>query len=142
MQGVSKRFGGVRALEDADLVIEAGRIHAVLGENGAGKSTLMNILYGFYQADGGAIRVGAAIVRDLAARGYQVAIHANTSLDRAQELRASGQTIRQIAEQLNAEGFHTPTGRGRIKGPMVNQLLQRHVVARRGCRTSHAPPRA
>jgi DNA invertase Pin-like site-specific DNA recombinase len=45
-------------------------------------------------------------------------------LDRAAELRASGQTIRQIAEQLNAEGFHTPTGRGRIKGPMVNRLLQ------------------
>lgn len=45
-------------------------------------------------------------------------------LDRAAELRASGQTIRQIAEQLNAEGFHTPTGRGRIKVPMVNRLLQ------------------
>jgi DNA invertase Pin-like site-specific DNA recombinase len=49
-------------------------------------------------------------------------------LDRAQELRESGQTIRQIAEQLNAEGFHTPTGRGRIKAPMVNQLLQRRGV--------------
>jgi DNA invertase Pin-like site-specific DNA recombinase len=49
-------------------------------------------------------------------------------LDRAEQLRASGQTIRQIAEQLNAEGFHTPTGRGRIKVPMVNQLLQRRGV--------------
>jgi hypothetical protein len=45
-------------------------------------------------------------------------------LDRAQELRESGQTVRQIAERLNAEGFHTPTGRGRIKAPMVNRLLQ------------------
>jgi hypothetical protein len=45
-------------------------------------------------------------------------------LDRAAELRASGQTVRQIAEQLNAEGFHTPTGRGRIKVAMVNRLLQ------------------
>lgn len=45
-------------------------------------------------------------------------------LDRAAELRASGQTIRQIAEQLNAEGFHTPMGRGRIKAPMVNRLLR------------------
>src|SRR5205823_6361096 len=35
MRGVSKRYGGVRALEDADLAIEGGRIHAVLGENGA-----------------------------------------------------------------------------------------------------------
>ncbi len=45
-------------------------------------------------------------------------------LDRAAELRASGQTICQIAEQLNAEGFHTPMGRGQIKVPMVNRLLQ------------------
>lgn len=44
---------------------------------------------------GGAIRVGAAIVRELAARGYQVAIHANTSLDRAQEL----------ATELNSNGY-------------------------------------
>lgn len=49
-------------------------------------------------------------------------------LNRAQELRESGQTIRQIAEQLNAEGFHSPTGRGRIKAPMVIQLLQRRGV--------------
>lgn len=49
-------------------------------------------------------------------------------LDRAQELRANGQTIGQIAEQLNKEGFHTPTGRGRIKAPMVNKLLQRQGV--------------
>jgi DNA invertase Pin-like site-specific DNA recombinase len=49
-------------------------------------------------------------------------------LDRAQELRESGQTVRQIAERLNAEGFHTPTDRGRIKVPMVNQLLQRRGV--------------
>ena len=49
-------------------------------------------------------------------------------LDRAQGLRASGQTVNQIADQLNAERFHTPTGRGRIKAPMVNQLLQRRGV--------------
>ncbi|MBC7707113.1 MAG: ATP-binding cassette domain-containing protein, partial [Rhodoferax sp.] len=41
MQGVSKRYGGVHALQQADLSVEAGRIHAVLGENGAGKSTLI-----------------------------------------------------------------------------------------------------
>ena len=46
MQGVSKRYGGVRALEDAALTVEAGRIHAVLGENGAGKSTLIKIMAG------------------------------------------------------------------------------------------------
>ena len=53
MQGVSKRYGGVRALQDADLVIDAGRIHAVLGENGAGKSTLIKIMAGVVAPDEG-----------------------------------------------------------------------------------------
>ena len=46
MEGVSKRYGGVSALTNADLAVEAGRIHGVLGENGAGKSTLMKIMAG------------------------------------------------------------------------------------------------
>ena len=53
MRGVSKRYGGVRALQDADLVVEAGRIHAVLGENGAGKSTLIKIIAGVVVPDEG-----------------------------------------------------------------------------------------
>jgi len=53
MQGVSKRYGGVRALQDADIAIEAGRIHAVLGENGAGKSTLIKIMAGVVAPDEG-----------------------------------------------------------------------------------------
>ena len=53
MEGVSKRFGGVRALSNADIAIEAGRIHAVLGENGAGKSTLIKIMAGVIAADAG-----------------------------------------------------------------------------------------
>jgi len=53
MQGVAKRYGGVRALEGADLAVEAGRIHAVLGENGAGKSTLIKIMAGVVQPDAG-----------------------------------------------------------------------------------------
>ena len=57
MEGVSKRYGGVHALQGADLAIEAGRIHAVLGENGAGKSTLVSILFGHYVADSGVIEV-------------------------------------------------------------------------------------
>ncbi len=55
MQGVSKRYGGVRALQDADLAIEAGRIHAVLGENGAGKSTLIKIMAGVVRPDDGSM---------------------------------------------------------------------------------------
>jgi ribose transport system ATP-binding protein len=53
MQGISKRYGGVRALQGAQLAIEAGRIHAVLGENGAGKSTLIKIMAGVVAPDEG-----------------------------------------------------------------------------------------
>ena len=55
MHGVSKRYGGVRALENAELAVEAGRIHAVLGENGAGKSTLIKIMAGVVEPDEGSM---------------------------------------------------------------------------------------
>lgn len=53
MEGISKRYGGVRALEDARLVCRRNRIHAVLGENGAGKSTLIKVMAGVVQPDAG-----------------------------------------------------------------------------------------
>ncbi|HET7714802.1 MAG TPA: sugar ABC transporter ATP-binding protein [Bauldia sp.] len=53
MEGVSKRYGGVRALEKADLVVHGGRVHAILGENGAGKSTLIKIMAGVVAPDEG-----------------------------------------------------------------------------------------
>jgi ABC-type uncharacterized transport system ATPase subunit len=56
--GINKSFGAVRANRDINLKVERGTIHGIIGENGAGKSTLMSILYGFYQADSGEIRVG------------------------------------------------------------------------------------
>ncbi|GGA80057.1 heme ABC transporter ATP-binding protein [Brucella endophytica] len=55
--GIDKRFGLVHANRDIHLRIERGTVHGIIGENGAGKSTLMSILYGFYQADRGEIRV-------------------------------------------------------------------------------------
>jgi simple sugar transport system ATP-binding protein len=55
--GINKSFGAVRANRDIRLAVEKGTIHGIVGENGAGKSTLMSILYGFYQADSGEIRV-------------------------------------------------------------------------------------
>ncbi|MDX8522624.1 ABC transporter ATP-binding protein [Mesorhizobium dulcispinae] len=56
--GINKSFGAVRANRDINLEVARGTIHGIVGENGAGKSTLMSILYGFYQADSGEIRVG------------------------------------------------------------------------------------
>ncbi len=57
---VSKRYGGVRALDNVDFSCGRGRIHAVLGENGAGKSTLIKIVAGVVQPDSGAIRLDGA----------------------------------------------------------------------------------
>jgi general nucleoside transport system ATP-binding protein len=55
--GINKSFGAVHANRDVHLEIPRGTIHGIIGENGAGKSTLMSILYGFYHADSGEIRV-------------------------------------------------------------------------------------
>ena len=53
MEGISKHYGGVRALEDVHFECHSGRIHAVLGENGAGKSTLIKIMSGVVRPDTG-----------------------------------------------------------------------------------------
>ena len=55
MRGVSKRFGGTRALSDARIEVGAGEIVALLGENGAGKSTLIKILAGVHSLDSGTV---------------------------------------------------------------------------------------
>ncbi len=57
MAGIRKAFGDRMALDGADLAVSWGEVHALLGENGAGKSSLMNILAGFYGADGGTVDV-------------------------------------------------------------------------------------
>jgi inositol transport system ATP-binding protein len=55
---IGKRFPGVQALDDVDLEVLPGEVHALLGENGAGKSTLLKILSGAQQPDSGTIEFG------------------------------------------------------------------------------------
>lgn len=63
MVGITKEFPGVRANDDVSFSVEAGEIHALLGENGAGKSTLMSVLTGLYMPDSGEIRMQGKAVR-------------------------------------------------------------------------------
>lgn len=55
VQGLSKSFGGLKALQEVDMQVRAGEFHAIIGPNGAGKSTFFNTLTGFLQADQGEI---------------------------------------------------------------------------------------
>ena len=55
MKNINKSFSGVKVLNDVQLTVYPGEVHALMGENGAGKSTLMNILMGVHSADKGEI---------------------------------------------------------------------------------------
>ncbi len=63
VQGLTKRFVGVRALSGVDLSLRAGQIHALMGENGAGKSTLIKVLTGVHPPDSGSIEFDGKVIR-------------------------------------------------------------------------------
>jgi ribose transport system ATP-binding protein len=62
LRGLSKSFGGARALDSVDMTIRRGEIHGLLGENGSGKSTLIKILAGFHAPDEGELEVNGTRV--------------------------------------------------------------------------------
>jgi branched-chain amino acid transport system ATP-binding protein len=66
VQGVSKQFGGVRAVEGVDLQVATGGIVSVIGPNGAGKTSLLNMISGFYHPDAGRILVDGVDVTRMA----------------------------------------------------------------------------
>ncbi len=67
LDGVQKSFGGIRAVSNASLSVQAGEIHALIGPNGAGKTTLFNIASGMFAPDAGAVQLRGTDVRGLSA---------------------------------------------------------------------------
>ncbi len=134
MRKIVKRFPGVVANRDVDITIEAGEIHALLGENGAGKSTLMQILYGFHSMDSGSILIDGKSVeiaspRDAIALGigmvhqefmlvprFSVVENVVLGLKGKLDLREAARRLRTLSEQHHlaidpdAQVQHLPIG--------------------------------
>jgi ribose transport system ATP-binding protein len=143
LEGISKHFGGVRALDNVTLAIHAGSIHALVGENGAGKSTLAKIVAGVLAQDEGVVRlrgeeVGFRSPREALDRGIamiaqelavvpQLSVAQNVFL--GAEPRQAGwvrrRTLRNEYEQLaERAGFTLPADRvaGRMRPAEQQQV--------------------
>jgi branched-chain amino acid transport system ATP-binding protein len=73
VRGVAKHYGGIRAVDDVDFLLQPGEILGVIGHNGAGKTTLMDCISGFTDIDAGAIRLNGTDVTDATPRVRAVA---------------------------------------------------------------------
>ena len=116
MRGVDKRFGGVAALTGAEFCVQAGEVHALIGQNGAGKSTLIKILTGYYRRDAGAVSFAGA------------------PFEAASPQAAQGAGISTIYQEINLVGLRSVTeniclGRERRRFGLLDWRAM-HVEAR------------
>jgi ribose transport system ATP-binding protein len=119
LRGVSKRFGGVVALDGVDFDLYPGEVHGLIGENGAGKSTMMKLLAGVYGDYEGEMRLGGESVRfsspaDAQRRGIGMVY---------QELA----TFSHLTVAENIFGRNVPTKRGLVDWKGMNRIAQEHM---------------
>ncbi|MDQ0468238.1 sugar ABC transporter ATP-binding protein [Labrys wisconsinensis] len=125
LEGVSKRFPGVRALSGVHLTLHAGEVTALLGENGAGKSTIVKILTGIYQPTEGTIRIDGEVrsfagPRDAWAAGV-TAIHQETVM------------FDELSVAENVFMGHMPAGQGRLVDWGAMRARTRELLTRLDC---------
>jgi branched-chain amino acid transport system permease protein len=65
VKGLSKHFGGLKAVDNVDFAVRRGGIHALIGPNGSGKTTTLNVLSGLYKATSGHVRLGESDITNL-----------------------------------------------------------------------------
>ncbi len=117
VERVGKRFGGVRALDGVDLVVEAGQVMGLIGPNGAGKTTLFNVISGFLQPTAGRVQFHGA---DLAGLRPDQVCHLG--------IARTFQIVQPFARMTVAENVATAHLFGRRAGP--RGVTRRAAMAR------------
>ena len=132
MKGLRRRFGGVTALDGADLAVEKGRITGLIGPNGAGKTTLFNAVTGALRPNDGTVTFGGTNVT-----GWRADRLANVGLSRTFQI-ARGLAQLTVIENLMLYGKHQP---GETFCAAVLRTRQRDP-ARRNCASARLRSRA
>jgi len=140
VQNLRMQFGGIRAVDDVSLTIEAGRITGLIGPNGAGKTTLFNVIAGHYQPTAGRVLLDGADITGLAPhqlfakgllRTFQIA-HEFATLTVRENLmmvppRQSGETL--LGTWLRPGQVRAEEEAVRAKAEDVIRFLQIEAVA-------------
>lgn len=121
LRNITKRFPGVKALDNVSLAFDKGQIHALVGENGAGKSTAMNILAGNLQPDEGSILLEGKEVR---LRSYQDAIRNDIGLV-YQEIQVIPEST--IAENIMLDKLKSFSKNGFLNWKRINEETERYL---------------
>ena len=121
-QAVSRRFGGITAVDSVDLAVQAGTIHGLIGPNGAGKTTLLNLIAGIFAASAGRLLFAGTDITD-----WPAARRARAGIRRTfQNLKL----FRDMSAVDNvAVGMHTET-RGGLLSALVRGARHRREEAR------------
>ena len=113
LTGLSKRFGGVRALEGIDWDVRAGEVHCLVGENGCGKSTLIKTVAGVHAPTEGTIEIDGEPVSNLTpARAKALGIQV---IFQDLSLFPNLSVAENIAVECHLEGALRPVRRGRMR---------------------------